>query len=217
MDKKFLVKYVSSFVIGDGCLALAGNRNNNARYHLTQIAIHRDYVEWQANILENLCGVTIRSIEPYTDKNGWNHQAALSLQTKSLPFFTTLHDRWYLDGHKVLSPHDIKLFDAESLAILYMDDGSLIKHNGRNKDGYGIMLCTQSFSWADNNLLRDFIAARFNIHFTIRKTPYKSGMKYALYCTKQQVPAFIQLVKPYILPSFFYKIELPYEQPLVIG
>jgi hypothetical protein len=213
-DKKLLVKYISSFVIGDGCLALAGKRGNNARYHLTQRADHEDYVQWQASIIENLCPVHIQRKPAHTDSAGWNHGEALTLSSRSLPFFTTLRDRWYMDGHKVVSPHDIKLFDAESLAILYMDDGSLIKGTGRKKDGYGIMLCTQAFSWADVMLLRDFIADRFDVHFNVRNTRYPSGIKYALYCTKVQVPNFIRIVKPYMQPSYLYKTEVPYEQPL---
>lgn len=214
-DKKLWVKYISSFVVGDGCLALAGNRNNNARYHLSQIAIHEDYVDWQANILENICPV-VKALKPaHVDNNGWKHQDVFTLTSRSLPFFTTLRNRWYLEGKKVMSPHDILLFDAESLAILYMDDGCLNKNSGRSKRNYSITLSTQSFSWADNKLLRDYIADKFDVHFNIKKVSYPSGMKYCLYCTQKQVPTFIKIVKPYILPSFLYKTELPNDQALI--
>lgn len=215
-DKKMWVKYVSSFTIGDGCLALAGKRNNNARYQLQQLADHRDYVEWQASILESICPVSIGHRSNDNPKDGWNRKPALFLQTRSLPFFTTLRNRWYLEGKKVVSPHDIKLFDAESLAILFMDDGCLVKGSGRDKKGYSIVISTQSFSWADNKLLRDFIADRFGVHFNIRTCKYPSGIKYFLSCTKAQVSNFVSIVRPFMQPSFLYKTEIPYEQPLLL-
>lgn len=213
-DKKVLTKYVSAFVMGDGCLFKDKNENSNARYRLTQVATHRDYVEWQAAILDNLCATKIYENDARIDASGWNHQKTLALQTRSLPFFTTLRNRWYLGGKKVVSPHDLLLMDAEFLAILYMDDGCLVKNSGRNRTNFSIVLCTQSFSWADNNLIRDTIARKFNLHFNIKQLSYPSGIKYQLYCKQKFVPEFISIVAPYILPSFQYKIQLPNEQLL---
>lgn len=211
-DKKLWVKYISSFVIGDGCLALAGKRNNNARYHFQQHVSHKDYVDWQANIIENICPVTVVERKPYTDKNGWNHNGSYVLTSRSLPFFTTIRSRWYIEGKKVVSPHDIRLFDAESLAVWFMDDGCLCKHKKNKINYYWINMATQSFSWADNKFLRDFLADKFDIHADIGTRKYTSGIKYVLNIKKRNVQTFLDTVKPYILPSFQYKLELPHEE-----
>jgi len=212
IDKKLHVKYVSSFVIGDGCLALGGKRNNNARYHLHQRHDHKDYVDYQANILENICPVNVVLRTPNND-DGWNRQPMYALTSRSLPFFTTLRNRWYLEGKKVVSPHDLKLFDAESMAHLYMDDGclSVTYNKSTNRQIVHLVICTQSFSWADNDLLRRFILERFDVQFTINKASYPSGIKYRLRANKENAKRFVELVTPYVLPSFEYKITIPNE------
>ncbi len=207
-DKKILTKYVSAFVLGDGGLFRNGTPNSNARYMLSQTAAHKDYVEWQQCILNNLTSSEIYEKAAYTDKAGWNHKTQLKLQTKSLPFFTTIRGRWYIDNKKVISPHDLLLLDAEFLAILYMDDGSLTTTSGRGRKFRRIDISTQAFSWADNMLLRDTIAHTLNIHMDVKKTNYPSGIKYALTLKHKYVPDFIEIVKPYVLPSFEYKIRL---------
>lgn len=210
-DKKILTKYVSAFVLGDGGLFKNGTPNSNARYMLCQTATHRDYVEWQQRVLNNLTSSVIYEKEAYTDKNGWNHNNQLKLQTKSLPFFTTIRNRWYIENKKVISPHDLLLLDAEFLAILYMDDGSLTTASGRDRKFCRVDISTQAFSWADNMLLRDTIASKLGIHFDVGKSSYPSGIKYKLTLKHKYVPEFIEIVKPYILPSFQYKIRLSHD------
>jgi hypothetical protein len=210
-DKKTLVKYVSAFVLGDGGLFKNSTPNSNARYMLSQSAIHMDYVLWQQSILNNLTSSEIYKKAAYVDKNNWRHNDQVRLQTKSLPFFTTIRNRWYVDNKKVVSPHDLKLLDAEMLAILYMDDGSLATTSGRDRKHLRVDISTQGYSWDDNNLLRDEIANRLGIHFDVGKTKYPSGIKYKLTLRHKYVCDFIDIIKPYILPSFAYKIKLSHD------
>lgn len=126
MNKKELTKYVSSMVIGDGCLRV-WRGVKNAGYNFKQIAEHEDYVNWQEEILSNVCKVTKRFYGESVDKNNVHHKSFYSLETLSHPFYTTIRNRMYFDGRKTVSPHDLELFDEHSAAIWYMDDGYILK------------------------------------------------------------------------------------------
>lgn len=214
-NKLDYVKLVSSFVLGDGCLngihpedgTSRHGKTKNSRYSLTQIAVHRDYVEWQADILSNLTSVTITEKEAYADANSGNHQKRLQLRTKKLPFYTTLYHRWYNNGKKVLSVHDLKLLDWQMAAILYMDDGNLGSRNRQDGTTYNrITLCTDSFSEADNMLLRSAFIEKLGIHFTIQKVKGRNNFYYRLRTSKDQADRFLEGVSSHILPSFQYKL-----------
>ena len=204
-------KYIHSFMLGDGCLHPAGKRGNNCRYHLSQIATHKDYIDWQKTILEEICPVYVRYKPAYIDSNGWNHNNAYALHTRSLQYFTDMYNKWYVDKKKSIFKENLNTLDLESLAILYMDDGSLCAHSGRSRDGLNIVLCTMSFTYNENIILRDWIEHLTGVTATILPSKRRNKTHYILKYRKKDVFKFIKCIKPYILPSFEYKIEVPNE------
>lgn len=219
MDKKELTKIISSFVIGDGALsnlkqykgngAYESNKIKNSKYYLKQLAIHKDYVEWQAEILENITQTKMTFNPSYIDSRGYSCKEQLSLYTKCHPFFTEMRKRIYINNKKTIDPHYLKLWDAKSLAILYMDNGWLEKKI--NKNGaiyYRLALATHTFSYGDNMLFKKLIKEKYSIEFDIMKHKQKSGeYKFYLRNSKDNSLRFIDLVSPFILPSFEYKIN----------
>lgn len=207
-DYKVLTKYVSAMLLGDGCLSFSNERSANARYSLTQIADHYDYVEWQADILSNLTNVTVWRKESWIDSIGTKRKTTNYLKTQSVPFFTTIRNRNYIEGKKVVSHHDIKLFDWECLAIWYMDDGNLEVKKQVKQDYVRITLCTNSFSYGDCLLLRTMLKDKFDIGFDVSTMKAKSGaIQYTLRTSKEYAKRFIQGVTPYVKPSFYYKLK----------
>jgi len=220
MDNKEFTKLVSSFVIGDGYLSNLkqynkGNtygqlaKRKNCQYSLKQLSIHRDYVEWQSDILEYLTKVTIKIVPKYTDKRGYFCKEKLELHTRRNPFYTTMRNNFYINSVKIINPHYLKLWDAQSLAILYMDDGWLEKQINQDETiYYRIGIATHSYSYGDNMLLKKMIKEKFAIEFDIKKHKQKSGeYKFFLRNSKNNTLRFIDLVYPYIFPSFQYKID----------
>src|SRR5689334_2913729 len=101
-DNKELTRLISAMVLGDGHLG-KHKLGVNARYTLSQLASHEDYVKWQAGILENLTSVSIRLITASVDLDGTKHQDKFYLQTHVHPFYTTIYERTYFDGRKSVS------------------------------------------------------------------------------------------------------------------
>lgn len=221
MDKKQLVKYVAAMVIGDGYLGWRESksserlverpqydRKSNSWYASGHVSVNRDYVEWQISILEEITSVSMREYPAKLSNNGYIDAPKIFYETRRHPFFTTLRERTYVNNVKTVSHHDLKLFDAESLAILYMDDG-WVEEGGR------IGIATHSFSYADNKMLRDCIAEKCNVHLDVKIHKQKNGnICYYLRSGREQGKVLRDVVAKtgLIVPSFEYKLVMPSER-----
>lgn len=202
MNRTELTRLISAMVIGDGSLR-KWKGVVNAGYSFSQIATHKDYIDWQANILEHITKPTIAFYDAVI-----GHQAYYSLWTKSHPFFTTLYDRIYFDSRKSVSTHDLELFNWQSAAIWFMDDGYRLKSEDINQRG-NIFLCTDNFTHAEVILLQKVLYSKLDIPFNIRRRGYKKDgtIIYRLVATKKNAENFVKGITPYILPSFEYKLS----------
>lgn len=220
MDNKELTRLISSFVIGDGALSnlkrhrkedtdYKRNYKKNSKYYIKQLSVHKDYIDWQANILESLTRVNIVTSNEFIDNRGFTNHEKLQLTTLCHPFYTTMRNNFYINNEKIINPHYLKLWDVQSLAILYMDDGWLEKKvNDNGSIYYRIGIATHSYSYGDNMLLKKLMKEKFAIEFDIKRHKQKSGeYKFYLRNSKNNSLRFIDLVEPHIFSSFQYKID----------
>lgn len=213
MDAKTKIKYIVAFTYGDGYL---GFRGKNCRFEANNIIDNQDYINWRKEILSEITGVNTYNI---LDGRG-GRKVLVKTYTQSHPIFTKVHSRMYLNGKKVIDPHYLKLMDWETLAIWYMDDGSIrpnIRHY-KDKTYYCTPtpnLATNCFSYGDNFLIKKAIKEYLGIEFNIGKHSLnKNGEQtYILNLLSSSFERFIEGVKPFILPSFKYKLN-PYEKLL---
>ena len=221
MDTKELTNLISSFIIGDGALSNLKhygkgkgnyeiNKTKNSKYYLKQLSIHKDYIEWQASILENLTRVSMNTVKEYIDSRGYKAKEQIHLSSMCHPFYTTMRQNFYINNEKIISPHYLKLWNEQSMAILFMDDGWLEKT--LNENGtiyYRVGIATHSFTYGDNMLLKKMIKEKFAIEFDIKKHKQKSGQyKFYLRNSKNNSLRFLDLISPFVFPSFFYKIDM---------
>lgn len=208
MDNKELTKLVSSFLLGDGHLRKWANRPNlPAAYGLSQVDKHKGYVEWQRSVLSNITSSNLLWYPPSV-KDGVSRQGVYKLETKSHPFFETLRERWYHDGKKTVSLHDIRQMDWQMLAIWYMDDGYIINSPHKSHDG-NVFLCTDCFSEAEVVLLQKAVYDGTGVAMDIRQRGKKTdGTRIYRLCAKnRQAEDFRNGVKPHMFESFFYKLR----------
>lgn len=211
------IKLISAFLLGDGCLRTWKGCRNYA-YSFTQIATHKDYVDYQANILDGLSKVNVRYYDKITSKDGVNHQAHYKLETGVHPFYTVLYERTYNNRRKSISLHDLKLFDAEVAAIWYMDDGYRLKSDNNSHNG-NVFLCTDNYSHAEVIMLQKVIYEKLNIPFNVSpRGQRKDGTRiFRLKARKENAQRFIDCVQPFVLPSFEYKLHSKQNAPILIG
>jgi hypothetical protein len=198
MDKRTLVKYIYAFTFGDGCITYpVKNKPHHkvqARLSVTHIVDNADYILWKKSILEELTNVHM-----YENVGRDGRRNTLTLHTNRHPLYTAVRERMYYHGRKTIDPHFLKHLDWEVLAIFYMDDGCY--KNGTKEEA--IYLSTNCFTYAEQEMFCFHLFKKFGLKFTINK---HMG-SYRLRLSSKDVDKFMQGVKPFILPSFQYKLS----------
>lgn len=185
-DNKELMKLCSFIVMGDGSL-YKNKKCNNYKFIMNMKAEHLDYIEYCKDILDNISSAKI-----------YNRKEQLTIVSKTHPFLTKIHDRIYIDNYKGLDPHAFKLFDWECLAILFMCDGCLTI-----KKGYvDVTLNLKRLSYGDQLFLKKALKDKMNLEWNINR----QNKYYYLRLRSKDINSFYNRIKPYILPSFSYKI-----------
>jgi hypothetical protein len=78
-----------------------------------------------------------------------------------------------------------------------MDDGT--KMSGSN----GLVLCTESFTLEEHYILIKVLKVNFNLDCNIQESS-----RYRIYIQSKSRNKLLDLVKPHILPHFYYKLNL---------
>ena len=190
MDNQLKTKYIYAFTFGDGCIE---RRNATSRLRIEHVWRNLDYLQWKQTILQQIttCSLTRKQREGRNDTG--------LLLTARHPIYTTVYEQMYNQGHKVISPHFEAFLDWETMAIIFQDDGYL----GRHQDyKHSIHLCTECFSYGEQLMFRNWCAEKLNMHFNINH----HLSSYRLRLGKKFLDEFVSKVRPYILPSFAYKL-----------
>lgn len=180
-------------ILGDGSLEFNGF--HGTRLQIKQSLKYKDYVFWLYGQLKNLCNSGPKQRK---DNKQWY------FSTKYLTELTSLHKIFYSDGQKLIPKNISKLITSPlSLAIWYMDDGSLY---WRPKEHNGFRLCTNCFLVDDVHLLKDILYDNFGVESTVQSTSCR-GIKYPrMYIGVRGRDRFLKLIKPYILNCFSHKL-----------
>lgn len=194
-------------VIGDGCLSKYtgrnGNKVGNAYFQMTHCEEQLSYMQWKMDILNN---VSKCSIYPNKQKDG---RVQYRLYSRANPIYTKLHQRFYAYGHKSVDEYLVKMITPLALSIMYMDDGTVGKANPKNwtNDTFYLRLC--NFDYANLFLIKKSLKIKFDLDWNINKHATKY---YQLRLLNKHNEKFIEIIKPYIIPSMTYKLA-SYAEP----
>lgn len=120
-------------------------------------------------------------------------------KTYSHPSFTYYYNQFYRSsGKKIIPLTLIKKITPRSLAYWYMDGGSF------NKRDQAFMLHTQGFSYTNLVDVVNLLSSKYSLHLSL----HKDGCNWKLYIKKESTITFLNLIRPYVLPCFYYKIIL---------
>ena len=189
-DKTKRLYYMATF---DGGIYYSGK---NARYVMNMLEENIDYIQYVADQLPT--SYIIREVIQRS-----NRKPLLSLTSKTHPKLTKIRERIYIGNHKVLDPFMLKMMDAEALAIIFMTDGGSYLDERFKSPHSRITLNTKGFSYADNMALSKTIYSKLGIHTRVNR----HGKYYYLNVRTKDHIKFCATVAPYLLPSFFYKLE----------
>ncbi len=190
------------FLLGD--LLGDGNITSWGMYQCNHSYKQKSYIEYKQNILINLMSPSFNLKEHivHNHQNGKDYRAYY-LRTMGNKILKDIYGKFYIDKVKVFS-YDYLMksdFDAYSLAIWYMDDGS------RKNDNCAIY--TYGFGYCGNLKILDFLYNKFNlIPIISQDNSEKRGDDSRNYISfnVSESEKFFSIVAPHILPSFQYKL-----------
>lgn len=197
-DKKELMKLVSFMTMGDGGVY---KFKKNCMFIMNMIQKNEDYVLLCKDILENITGTRLYSID-----KGDGRQIQYRLESRCHPFFSEIRDRIYVDKYKSIDIHALKLLDYEALSFLYMSDGSLYEYLrpeiGMINPSYKVTLNMKRLSYGDLFILKKALKEKLDLEWNINK----NGKYFYLVLRTKDVYKFMENIRQFIVPSFHYKL-----------
>lgn len=180
-------------LLGDGSLEY--DKFKASRLQIKQADRKKEYVIW---LYENMANLVKTSPKQRPDTLQWY------FSTRSLRSLEEFRRMFYLNKRKMV-PNSIKssLNSPISLAVWFMDDGTL---DYREKSHYSFSISADDFTVEETKLLQDALKENFGIISSIQ-TPSSRGKRYTkLYIGKEGRDRFLEIVRPYILRCFAYKL-----------
>lgn len=193
LDKK-LQDITIGLLLGDGCFEKKKD-TLGIRLQIKQQSKAKEYVEWLYGQLKNYCLSGVKFRKDYSQ---------YYFSTRYLREFQDLYDLFYKDGKKVISSNIKDLLKSPlSLAIWYMDDGSL---DFRPNDHYAFYLATNCFSVEDSKKLQQVLFENFGIKSAIYNNLCRGKRYPRIYIGSEGRNKFCQTVQSNILSCFYYKL-----------
>lgn len=196
-------------MLSDGGLGVP-RKGINARFQIKLSG--EEHIDWLYHIRDALwaLGVSVSPGYPKLVAHQIGRQPCVMLSTLCDPFLTRQYHRWY--------PHNVKevledfQFTPVSLANAFMGDGSSsarYPHSVMNRTVY-VKLCTESYSLLGISRIEQALF-RLGITEVNRIQQYRNlkngGSGVRVYLRQCSVDSFMDIVEPYILPSYRYKIK----------
>jgi intein/homing endonuclease len=189
LDKSYYDIWLG-FVLGGGCISPTTNKFNTS-YRLSKNHEMKQY-DYMIFCKELLSGIeTNSSISGYTGKPICGFRTSNYFIDKD--FINTI----YKNGQKITKEIE-KYFTERTLALWYMDDGSVLYDNN------GARFHTGGFSLEENNILKDLLKDKFDIDVNISQ--YKDKYYYLSlnYSNKEKL---FNIIRKYIPSNMSYKIN----------
>jgi hypothetical protein len=214
------VQLVVGLLLGDGCFDSGGATGNpriklDCGYNLHGLAciVVLLYVFTKVGLHRTGCFTMARDIGRGVANGGLERvYYSLVMNSARHSFFKLLIGTFVVkQGRKWIKvmPDNIQDYLGPiALAIWFLGDGELVKGNRLN-------FCSQGFDEATNHKLSQAINKRYGIQTTVWKernlnVPITKGIVYNYYITipPVDVPVFVNLVKPFLPISVYYKIPV---------
>lgn len=198
---KFQHDVLIGSILGDGNIRVLGKE---AFLTISHSEKQMKYVFWKYKIFQNWVLTKPRKEFRKYYKSPDRNLISWRFSTISHPIISDFYQQFYPSGKKSIPKSiDSILVSPLTLAIWYMDDGS------RKPYGKGAFLHTQSFSIKDQRKLIKVLKKNFSICARLSSAGLWKGRRlYRLYITAGSFLNFRNLVLPYILPIFQYKLSL---------
>lgn len=206
MDSSELKGYLTGLIFGDGYIDKGVTKRS--------FVIKNTDFAFITKIKEDLesCSnfkISIKFI-PEHYSSGCHHKDAWELRTDAHPYFNKKYHHFYDDYRKrIASKESLSWITPCGIANWYMSDG-YVCHVGKTKG----KIYNRRVEFSTDRYSKDTVIkmqTMFKERFKIDTTLVKRYNTYRLRVSMNSYSDFINLIKPYIIPSMQYKLYLGYE------
>jgi hypothetical protein len=185
-------------ILGDGLLEKLNDRSN------TRLRVDNSYPEQELfviklrEIFDSIVNMPPKVLTR-TDKRSSKITQSIYFWTLTLPCLNYYHSLFYNNKIKCIPSNIGELLTERGLAFWLMGDGMY------RKDREAVVICTDSFTLEDTELLKTVLIEKFELTVSVQK---RRENVYRLYIQKKSINKLIDLVKPYFVTRMFYKLGL---------
>jgi recombination protein RecA len=194
-------EFLIGTMLGDGYMRVYRN-GINALLEVKQCIAQLEYVEWKYELMSDFVNADIRLTECY-GFGGLRKFAVFN--TICHPVFNDYFNIFYDRGVKVVTNEVIDKITPLAMAVWFMDDG----FSPTRRPSYPVF-CTNSFTPPEVERLIKGLNDKYGLESILRANGYRKGNNqkmYTIQIRRCSVDRFLDIVKPYIIPTMMYKIE----------
>ena len=196
LKKKSFLAFQKATLVG--CLLGDGNaeiswESKNYRLKIEHSVKQKGYVFWKYEIFKDW----VLTKPKFCSKNH-----SVLFRTISHPDITNFGAKFYQNKRKTLPIDEIKIYLANPIvvAVWFMDDGNVIKRNGKV---YGYHLNSQSYTYEENLFLQSILRKIYGIKFSLEVNHGKHRLRIM---REDERKKFEEIIKPHIISSMRYKL-----------
>lgn len=182
------LEIILGIMMGDGSMEC---RNKNARMIIAHGEKQKGYSYYIADKLSNLNPHTYVSVSKLDERTGKRY-TSYWVDLPANPAFNEIYEHFYVDRIKRIPIELFNNFTWQSLAYMFMDDGS--------KGSCGGQLATNCFTLSDLQKFQAFLLEKFKIETTICKS-------HVLYIKAKSFQYMKPFIEPYMCECTKYKIR----------
>lgn len=190
-----LISIIFGSLLGDG---YAEKHGNGTRICFQQEQSHSSYLLYlHAKISEKgYCNITKPKITRRIGKKG-KLRYCTRFKTYTYSSLNWISDNFYIDNKKIVPNNISDYLSPLALAIWIQDDGAKVSS--------GLKLSTNSFTYQEVKFLAEVLKDKYKFKVTVNKAGALN--QYVLYFSKNSMTDLASVVKPYMHPSMYYKLN----------
>jgi predicted house-cleaning noncanonical NTP pyrophosphatase (MazG superfamily) len=197
-------------LLGDGSLQIH-NGYVNARFSFRHSITQQDYFAWKVAQLKEISGPV--PVFPQA-ADGFSKVSKLHYQSMALPALTELHSLTRHHGHFRIERRWLNRMTELSLAVWWLDDGSLISNTRKG------VFCTDGFDEESVKRLARYLEVVWHITTHVgtvgRKRNGRQDQYFRLWLrSTEELKKLLRIIAPHVPQSMLYKVLVLYKDPIL--
>lgn len=196
-------------LLGDGSLKIH-SPYKNARFSFRHSEKQKDYFFWKTKQLENISSDSCWWLQEADGLGGRKFR----YQSRAIIPLTELYSLTHKGGRLKIHKKWLNLLTPQSLAIWWLDDGSLIGEGARRG-----VFCTEAFTYENQKVLTRYLKSKWGIKVKIAKiTRIWKGQTLTYHRLRiqsgEELRKLLRIILPHMkVPAMLPKVLLLYKDP----